>query len=133
MENLRLQRDRFLAIHNWEFIRRIKEDRKALKRVISNEKTPLREILVKHGTDASFVKGWGDTLIGCFPHLMTFFSGGLAAVFPGIAAVLESDFSVLMKSEKANLLESCIENDTTHHLKGSAEFDAFKKNCWTRK
>ena len=56
----------------------------------------IRDILEKHNTQTAFNEAWA-AVHGRFKELMDF-SGGLATVFPGTAAV-ESDFSVL-KYEK---------------------------------
>ena len=92
---LRIQQQRIGATQSRDAIRRIEEDHKGLKRAFSNEQ-PLREILEKHNTQTTFKEAWA-AVNGRFKDLMHF-SGGLATVFPGTAAV-ESDFSVL-KFEK---------------------------------
>jgi hypothetical protein len=66
-----------------------------LKRAFSHEQ-PLWQILVNHNTETTFNEAW-SALNGRFQDVMRF-SGGLATVFPGTAAV-ESDFCVL-KFEK---------------------------------
>ena len=55
VEILRLQRNRLLVTQDREFVRRVEEDHKALKRAVLNEK-PLMEILEKHGTDTNLYK-----------------------------------------------------------------------------
>jgi len=95
VEILRIQKQRITATRSRDTIRRIEEDHKALKKAFSNEE-PLRDILEKHNTQTAFNEAWA-AVHGRFKELMDF-SGGLATVFPGTAAV-ESDFSVL-KYEK---------------------------------